>query len=106
MGLNLFCSSSGLETPAPNLPNPDPKRFRVEEWERIGWFLLVKVHYPNCTNFEGRKILVFQNLSIPMLLEQGAIDPHFSDSKEYHHPIARFIPTNEGWEMAKKFCRA
>lgn len=66
----------------------------------------MEVEYPDCTNFEGRKILVFQDVSISMLLDQGAIDPHFSEANNFHHPIARFIPTPEGWEMAKKFCRA
>lgn len=104
MGIPLM-STSGLETPAPQLPNPNPKRFQVLQSQAIGRFLLLKVRYPDCTNFEGLKILVFKDTNLNELLAQGAIDPHFSDSEKYRHPIARFIPTDDGWDMAKQFCR-
>ena len=41
------------------------------------------------------------------LIKQGkdvGIDPHFSDNKKYHSPIARFEPTDRGWEMALTLC--
>lgn len=72
----------------------------------MGCFLIVKIHYPNCTNFEGNKILVFRDCTLQDLEEQVAIDPHFSDSKKYHHPIARFVPTEAGLRMAERFVRA
>ncbi len=49
--------------------------------------------------------MVFRFADREKLRKQGAIDPHFFDGKEAS-PIARFIPTTEGWEMARAFCRA
>jgi hypothetical protein len=35
---------------------------------------------------------------------QKIIDPHFSDNKNFYSPIARFVPTDDGWRMAEAFC--
>ena len=40
---------------------------------------------------------------IEKLKAQKVIDPHFSESKKYYSPIARFEPTMRGWGMAMKF---
>lgn len=87
--------------------NPDPSRWEIVKTESIGNYLIVKIRYPNCTNYEGNKILVFRGISAKTLVEQRLIDPHFFEgSNKYQSPLARFVPTEEGWEMAKKFVTA
>lgn len=85
--------------------NPDPKVFKIVNQEVIGKFLLLQVQYPNCKNFEGSKILLYRNVSPLDLLVQGELDPHFSNKEKYIAPVARFIPTGEGWLMAKMFAQ-
>jgi hypothetical protein len=85
--------------------NPDPSNYKIEKSHQRGTYLAVWIYYPNCTNFEGRKILVFRDVTLKQLLAQKLIDPHFSDSKQFHHPIARFIPNHEGWLMALAVCK-
>lgn len=62
--------------------------------------LIVKIKYTDCSSYEGRKILVFENCSFQELINQKIIDPHFSENKKYHSPIARFKPDKEGWNNA------
>lgn len=50
-----------------------------------------------------KKRLVFENCTLEDLMEQKLIDPHFSENKNFHSPIARFEPTEKGWENAVKF---
>lgn len=73
--------------------------YRVKEYHEKGRYLLVKIHYPDCKNYEGNKILLYKNCNIDQLLRQKSIDPHFSENKEFHSPIARFEPTDAGWKM-------
>ena len=96
MGLNKKLSTTESE-----LPNPDPRNFNLGNLAQIGKYLIVWITYPDCTNYEGRKILVFR-CSIARLKRQDIIDPHFSENPEKLSPIARFVPTREGWQMA--FC--
>lgn len=108
MGLSPFKnSSSSFDKPkkCKKQPNPDPKNYIIEEANLIGPYTVMKVKYPDCTNYEGRKILVFA-AAFYDIREQKVIDPHFSDNKDYISPIARFVPTKEGWEMACGLCRA
>ena len=84
------------------LPNPNPERFEIRSSIQKGRFLLLLVNYPDCTNYEGNKILLYENVDIYDLMEQGSIDPHFSNNKEKFSPIARFLPTDYGWQMAEK----
>lgn len=63
----------------------------------------MSIRYPDCTNYEGLKILVFEKgTKLEHLLNQGMIDPHFGT--EGIHPIARFVPTKDGLTRAKIFC--
>lgn len=83
--------------------NPDPKNYILIRVEQIGKFLLIKLKYPDCTNYEGEKILVFKDVDLVTLINQHNIDPHFSNTSKFKHPIVRFVPTDEGWEMATRF---
>ncbi len=85
-------------------PNPDPSNYKIIKSEKINNHLIVLINYPDCTNYEGNKILVFEKLNIEELINQEKIDPHFSDNKNYHSPIARFEPSEKGWSLAKKIC--
>jgi hypothetical protein len=80
-------------------PNPDPYNWILEHSLQNGDFLLVHIRYPDCTNYEGRKMMLYRGCTIDDLKAQKTIDPHFSSNKKYHSPIARFEPTNEGWHI-------
>lgn len=82
-------------------PNPNPKNYRIEYAEHIGAHLVVEVVYPDCTNYEGRKIMVFANLTLAQLMNQKWIDPHFCDNPAFHSPVARFEPTDRGRKLAR-----
>ena len=84
-------------------PNPDPNNYKVVQAYEKGQFIVLKINYPNCTNYEGNKILVFSNVTMIDLINQRKIDPHFFESKQYASPIARFEPTERGWQMAIRF---
>ena len=55
MGIRIFGSSFG-DTTTPG--NPKPNNFIVERTEQCGQFYVSVVRYPDCTNYEGKKILV------------------------------------------------
>lgn len=82
------------------LPNPNPKNYTIEKHKQCGSSLVVKIKYHDCTNYEGIKILVFKKTDINQLLAQKLIDPHFCENKKFLSPIARFEPTNNGWDDA------
>jgi len=118
MGISLFkASGDRYPTPEPysyteppKFPNPNPANYVIlDEWScgspRGDYYLVLMVQYPDCTNFEGKKILVYHNVTKSSLLTQRLIDPHFSNKTDYHSPIARFVPTEYGWETAIKLCR-
>lgn len=103
-------SRSSYDKPPPDRPpqrppNPDPHNFRVLRSEEVGPYLLAEVLYPDCTNYEGRKILVYKGVSLLEVLAQGSVDPHFSNNPRFHSPIARFVPTEAGWKMARVLAR-
>lgn len=83
-------------------PNPNPANYRIINDLQINNNLVVEILYPDCSNYEGRKILVFKGISLEKLLKQKLIDPHFSENKKYKSPFARFEPTKKGWEAALK----
>jgi hypothetical protein len=82
--------------------NPQPNNWKIIKTEEIAPFLIIKIKYPNCINYEGEKIMVYRS-SLVDLINQQLIDPHFMDDKKWISPIARFVPTEDGWKMAKRF---
>ena len=90
------------ETP---LPNPKPENYIILNYYIEGRFLLLLVNYPDCKNYEGNKILLYENTDLEDIKRQGSIDPHFSNNIKKHSPIARFVPTLTGWDMAQKLIR-
>lgn len=102
LGSSWRRSSSRIDTPTVTT-NPDPSNYRVLDCQEFPTgYTIIKLRYPDCTNFEGVKILVFA-AKLRDILVQHDIDPHFSESKIKLHPIARFVPTEYGWELAVKF---
>ena len=88
--------------------NPNPKKYKIMDYEKNSSFLILWIKYLNCTNYEGNKILVYKDVTIEEIKEQGrldGIDPHFSNNKKYHSPVARFEPTEFGLELAQKMCQ-
>lgn len=85
---------------APTSGNPNPLNYEILRSQQVGRHLVVEVKYPDCTNYEGRKIMVYQNLTISGLVSQKEVDPHFSKSNKFRSPIARLEPTDHGWKLA------
>lgn len=53
--------------------------------------------YPDCTNYEGKKVMIFRGSS-DELKRRTIIDPHFFEDNT--STIARFEPTESGWLVA------
>jgi hypothetical protein len=89
--------------------NPNPKNYHIKRTRRfgkasgLGEYLVIEINYPDCTNFEGNKILVYEDTKLSELSRQGSIDPHFTNNTRFKAPIARFVPTYRGWKMATRF---
>jgi hypothetical protein len=86
---------------------PNPRRFTLTRDERIGKFLIVQANYPDATNFEGNKIMVYLFSGTSSRLRDAtgnSLDPHFTPNGIA--PVARFEPTDRGWQMARAFCHA
>jgi hypothetical protein len=106
-GLGCKSSLSKYEpTYVRNAENPDPRNFTILEALEIGKLMVIKVKYPDAKNFEGEKIMVYENVKAVDFMNTRELDPHFFDAPGIKSPIARFKPTKEGWEMAKTFARA
>lgn len=94
MGMRTLFSDSGKSG------NPDPCRFRLVSWIQYGSYILAKVNYPDCTGFEGNKLLVFKGLSVGELTGLSVLDPHFTIDGRI---IARFRP--DLWADAESFIK-
>jgi hypothetical protein len=101
MGMRLFGRSFGdsykYNDQNPN-PNPNPLNFIVKRTKRIGDYVIAEINYPDCDNFEGNKILMWDGVDETFIKNLREIDPHFTNNK--YSPIARFKPTKEGWDLA------
>lgn len=86
-----------------NLPNPNPANYTIGDTWQWNNFLIIKIKYHDCINYEGEKVLVYENCTLAQLKKQRLIDPHFCENKNFLSPIARFEPTKKGWNMAVKF---
>lgn len=83
--------------------NPDPGNFRILTHYVLGRNLAVEILYPDCDNYEGRKILVFIDVpNVRKILKEKRIDPHFCRNDGRYHPFARFEPTEAGWAAARE----
>lgn len=112
MGLNFVGISRSSccceDTPIQASPaNPNPDKYDIlDKYEYTNnscTYVVLLIKYVGCTNYEGQKILLYQNCTFMDLMFQKTLDPHFCDNPNHIYPIARFIPTLEGWEMALRF---
>lgn len=97
-------SSSNIVYIDKSLPNPKPGNYKILNSVQLGQYLVIKIKYLDCTNYEGVKVLVFKS-TLYKLRKQKLIDPHFSENKKFISPIARFEPTSRGWNNALVFVR-
>ena len=107
-GCKTYTDTAMAEVLNKKSPNPDPKNCTITHAYQLHNYLVVGITYPDCTTFEGKKVLVYKDCSLEKLHRQiqiAGIDPHFAANKMYYSPIARFIPTKEGWQMAKDFVK-
>lgn len=93
----MSCGSSYTYNPT----NPNPSKFEFVKIEQIGNHVVAMIRYPNCTNYEGKKVLVFLHRKISWLQRRKEIDPHFVEDGS--GPDARFAPTEDGYNQAKMF---
>lgn len=109
IGFGGRMSSSRYDTPVErivekvvvkHLPNPNPYNYVIKNDYKQGEYLIILINYPDCTNYEGNKVLLYKNVNLRDLINQKSIDPHFSNNKSKYSPIARFVPTTDGWNMA------
>lgn len=103
MGVSILGDSFSCYSAEP-LNNPDPKKFNIEKIAGIGEWVYAEIRYPDCTNYEGLKILVFYKVKIEDIMASKEIDPHFCDNNHIK-PIARFEPSELGkflaWNLVK-----
>lgn len=83
-------------------PNPNPYKFRVKRAEEVGSFVCAMVNYPHATTYEGDKTLMLRDTSAEELEALDVLDPHFDEDSAV---VARFEPTEEGWESAILFAQ-
>lgn len=116
MGIRLFSRSSSSYEPAVinkrnkrslqmSLANPNPNEYKIVWHHEVGNHLVVEINYPDCTNYEGNKVLVYKNTTMSELEAQGSIDPHFCDNRSFLSPFARFEPTGTGKAAAIAMCK-
>lgn len=97
--------SGGTMTSIP-AGNPDPLNYEVLSFEVINGLAIVQIKYPDCKNYEGKKILVYEGLTqIDLMNKKQPLDPHFQEKKSRFVPIARFEPTDKGLTNARVFAR-
>ncbi len=80
--------------------NPDPFNFKILNTVTFRNCIVATVNFPDCTNYEGNKILVFKSNS-HVCLSKEKLDPHFCKDSDL---IARFVPTYEGYCTALELC--
>lgn len=95
MGLNFPFSRGGRKKTSYPPPVPNPHRFEIVSAVQVGKALVAAVTYPDCTTFEGKKVIVFENMTKAELQSMWALDPHFAEGSKI---IARVRP--DQWVLA------
>jgi hypothetical protein len=90
------------QQPSPDR-NPDPYNYQLGQFYEVGNLLVVEITYPNCNNYEGKKILLFEDMNMDRLRTHKQIDPHFIEDHKVLHLLARFKPTEAGFKQAVAF---
>lgn len=91
--------STGPYQPVPVLDGePIPTMFTVEDVQYLGEYVLVRINYPHCKNWDGDKICLYKTNVWIEVSCSGVIDPHFLPDRL--SPMARFEPSDEGVDLA------
>ena len=101
MGMSLFrksCYTNSSPVAVP--PNPDPGKWTLLAVTHFPNAYVLRVRYTGCTNYEGIKVMVYRGT----FHQPKVLDPHFQPHT--HSPIARFPPTEEGWQDAVKYAQS
>ena len=106
MGRLCFRSSdSDPDPPAARAPGePDPRSFTIVSKQRSHDYVIAEVQFPDCTTYEGRKILVYRRRVFDRVQRAGVMDPHFLEHGDC--PLARFAPTADGMRAAQAMVTA
>lgn len=84
--------------PAKSAPyEPNPYNFRITKVIQSDKYCLAEVVYSDCSNYEGRKILLVE-MTEQKLRSMKILDPHFLKEKA-NGLLARFEPTDRGWKL-------
>jgi len=96
MGLGIF--SDGCDCSQPPMPNSSS--YSTVSRRHVGEYEIAEVQYYGCTTFGGRKLLLLRRhlYSNNKDMIKG-LDPHLLGDD--HIVMARFEPTEQGWELAE-----
>lgn len=75
---------------------PDPCNFTIIRYEINNGNTIVLALYPGSITFDGQKLMLLRGI----YTEFTTLDPHFLD--EEYAVVARFIPNDLGWVMARE----
>lgn len=78
---------------------PDPYKFTIKTKEYVKGNTIILANYDGCTTFGGDKLILMRGL----VGDRETLDPHFIED---HPVIARFIPTEQGWKLARLCAKA
>ena len=100
MGMSLFSNTSDdCNENTDTSPEPNPFRFEIlDEHEELRTIAL-KVRYPNATEFNGIKILVYDITHKDWIHNTKKLDPHFLEGEI--SPLVRLKGNDLGWILAK-----
>ena len=63
MGIKLISSVEyDVYKDVPTPGNPNPANYKIISTLKIGNILIAEIVYPDCKNYEGKKILVFEGI--------------------------------------------
>jgi hypothetical protein len=91
--------SAAATSTSKTAPNPNPHRFQIRWIKEYSNCTAALVHYPDCDNFEGEKLLVFSGMCAAKIRAMRVLDPHF---REDMNLIARLRPDELGMRVLKK----
>ena len=103
MGVYPSKHSDDVAKATPADANPNPHNFKIISFNTMqngeDRYTVVMIEYPDCTTYDGLKVLVYKNIFD--LMERKKIDPHFLGTDT--SPIARFPGDKQGLEHALFF---
>ena len=97
----VSANSTDYEPNEITTPNPNKYNFKIlDVLSKIGDLVLLRVHYPDCTTFDGVKIIIIECDYFDVNMD--ILDPHFLDD---NNVLARFRPSARGLSMAYESMR-